>query len=208
MHDHPGWRAARFCRADVPPRCGRLPLAISMAQRTRPTHRQRPRVDHTDDHDPVMSCSLPSSDASTVDAHMLAANDLVELAALPLLLTIRQAAKVLGICPAKAYEMAHRYEATECEGLPVTRIDRLYRVPRWAFAVFVLTGRVVTLAELENHARQVHQQLGGQPSPAAGQPLEVPPLHSSRVRAAGRVGRSSGRRSAGSVEQLRLLPGD
>ena len=61
-----------------------------------------------------------------------------------MLLTIRQAATVLDVCPAKAYEMAHRYEATGCEGLPVIRLDKLYRVPRWAFAVLVLTGRVVT----------------------------------------------------------------
>ncbi len=43
------------------------------------------------------------------------ANDAVQLADLPLLLTIRQAAKVLDVCPAKAYAMARRYEATGCE---------------------------------------------------------------------------------------------
>jgi hypothetical protein len=210
-----GWRAdaVRICQAGVPATVWQLPLGMSMAQRAMPTHKRRPRVDHPDEHDPVMPRSVPSSDPSTVAAQMIAADDVDELAALPLLLTIRQAAKVLGICPAKAYEMAHRYEATECEGLPVTRIDRLYRVPRWAFAVFILTGRVVTLAELEKHARQVHQQLGGQPSSAAVEPVEVPRPRSSRprssrVRPAGRVGPSSGRRSAGSVEQLRLLPGD
>ena len=88
--------------------------------------------------------------------------DVVQLAELPLLLTIRQAAKVLDVCPAKAYAMAHRYEVTGCEGLPVIRLDKLYRVPRWPFAVLVLTGRVVTLAELEAHAQQVLGQLSDQ----------------------------------------------
>jgi hypothetical protein len=46
----------------------------------------------------------------------MAVHDVDELGRLPLLLTIRQAARVFGICPAKAYEMAHRYEATGCEG--------------------------------------------------------------------------------------------
>ena len=135
-----------------------------------------------------------------------------ELAGLPLLLTIRQAAKVLDVCPAKAYEMAHRYEATGSEGLPVIRLDKLYRVPRWAFAVLVLTGRVVTMAELETHGQQVRQQLrsachdpGPGGSRAGGGDLVL-------VRPAGAPGGrkrpSSGRRRAGSVEQLRLLPGD
>ena len=131
---------------------------------------------------------------------------------MPLLLTIRQAAKVLDICPAKAYEMAHRYEATGCEGLPVIRLDKLYRVPRWAFAVLVLTGRVVTVAELEAHGQQVCEQLSGQPAtiptPAVVEPEAVTRSRSSGRRAGGRGVRSSGRRRAGSVEQLRLLPGE
>ena len=70
--------------------------------------------------------------------------------------------------------MAHRYEATGCDGLPVIRLDKLYRVPRWAFAVLVLTGRVVTLAELEAHGQQVGEQVSGQaaasPTPAVVEP--------------------------------------
>ena len=87
-----------------------------------------------------------------------------------MLLTVRQAAEVLGICPAKAYEMAHRYEATGREGLPVIRLDKLYRVPRWPFAVLVLTGRVVSLAELEAHGQQVRRAAGRTPGddPLAG----------------------------------------
>ena len=60
---------------------------------------------------------------------MTVVDDVVELGELRLLLTIRQAAKVLDVCPAKAYAMADRYEATGCEGLPVIRLDKLYRVP-------------------------------------------------------------------------------
>ena len=96
----------------------------------------------------------PGSRPLTV-VHLNVVHDVDELAGLPLLLTIRQAATVLDVCPAKAYEMAHRYEATGSDGLPVIRLDKLYRVPRWAFAVLVLTGRVVTEAELEAHGQQV-----------------------------------------------------
>jgi hypothetical protein len=141
-----------------------------------------------------------------------AVDDVAELAGLPLLLTIRQTAKVLGICPAKAYEMAHRYEETGCEGLPVIRLDKLNRVPRWAFAVRVLSGHVVTLAELEAHAQQVLHELsrtGTGPSPAIAEEPEVVPRPSSAGRRAGGRGRrSSGGRRSGSVEQLRLLPED
>jgi hypothetical protein len=144
--------------------------------------------------------------------HLNAVRDVDELAGLPLLLTIRQAAKVLGICPAKAYEMAHRYEASGCEGLPVIRLDKLYRVPRLAFAVLILTGRVVTVAELEAHAQQVLQQLSRPPAkiatPAVMEPEAVSRARSAGRRAGGRGGRSSGSRRAGSVEQLRLLPED
>jgi hypothetical protein len=141
-----------------------------------------------------------------------AVHDVDELAGLPLLLTIRQAAPVLDVCPAKAYEMAHRYEATGCEGLPVIRLDKLYRVPRVAFAVLVLTGRVVTVAELEAHCERVLQQLIRQPAqiatPAVVEPEAVFRSSSGGRRAGGRGRRSPGSRRAGSVEQLRLLPED
>jgi hypothetical protein len=140
-----------------------------------------------------------------------AVHDVDELAGLPLLLTIRQVAVVLDVCPAKAYEMAHRYEATGCEGVPVIRLDKLYRVPRWALAVLVLTGRVVTLAELEGHGQQTLQQLRGRPATIATvvvEPDAVSPAHSAGQRAGVRGRRPAGSRRAGSVEQLRLLPGD
>ena len=139
-------------------------------------------------------------------------NDVVELDELPLLLTIRKAASVLDVCPAKACAMARRYEVTGCEGLPTIRLGKLYRVPRWPFAVLVLTGRVVSLAEVEAHAHEVLSQLNGQPAatptPAVVEQDTAPRSRSSGQRTAGRVRRSSGRRRSGSVEQLRLLPGD
>jgi hypothetical protein len=143
--------------------------------------------------------------------------DVGELAELPMLLTIRQAAKVLHVCTAKAYAMAHLYEQTGCEGLPVIRLERLYRVPRGPFAVLVLTGRVVTVAELEAHAHQVHGHLSGRPVAVRNQSVVEPEVaepdvgsrsRSAGRRAAGRVGRPSSGRRAGSVEQLRLLPGE
>jgi hypothetical protein len=140
-----------------------------------------------------------------------AVDDVDELAGLPLLLTIRQAALVLDVCPAKAYEMAHRYEATGCEGLPVIRLDRLYRVPRLAFAVLVLTGRVVTVAELEalrtrsaaaEPSTRQDRDAGGRGA-GGGVSFEL-----GWPSAGGRGRRSAGSRRAGSVEQLRLLPED
>jgi hypothetical protein len=143
--------------------------------------------------------------------HLHAVQDEDELAGLPLLLTIRQAARVLDVCPAKAYEMAHRYEASGCEGLPVIRLDKLYRVPRWALAVLVLTGRVVALADLESHGQQILQQLSRQP--VTSRVDVVAPdaefrARSAGGRAGGRGRRAAGSRRAGSVEQLLLLPED
>ena len=145
-----------------------------MAQRGRPQRKQRSRFADQSGRSPTGRCRVwPAWRPLTVDVDV-PAHDVVELAELPLLLTIRQAAKVLDVCPAKAYEMAHRYEATGCDGLPVIRLDKLYRVPRWAFAVLVLTGRVVTLAELEAHGQQVLEQLSGQPA-ASPAPAVVEP---------------------------------
>ena len=212
MHDHPVRDRCGTASARVVSPHGDRPLPLTRRWHSVERQRRRARfADDTDDRDQLMSrfvCPGPL----TVDVDVTGDNDVVQLAELPLLLTIRQAAKVLDVCPAKAYEMAHRYEATGCEGLPVIRLDKLYRVPRWAFAVLVLTGRVVTVAELEAHGQQVRQQLSGQlaaiPTPAVVEPDAVTRSRSSGRRAAGRGRPSSGRRRAGSVEQLRLLPGE
>jgi hypothetical protein len=66
----------------------------------------------------------------------------------PLLLTIEEAAGVLRIGRSLAYELARRYEASNGRhGLPVMRVGSCLRVPRWALAELVSTGRVVRLAD-------------------------------------------------------------
>ena len=66
----------------------------------------------------------------------------------PLLLTIDEAAGVLRIGRSLAYELARLYEQTEGRlGLPAMRLGSCLRVPRWALAELVATGRVVRLAD-------------------------------------------------------------
>ena len=140
--------------------------------------------------------------------------DVVQLAELPLLLTIRQAAKVLDVCPAKAYDDGPPLRGDRVRGLPVIRLDKLYRVPRWPFAVLVLTGRVVTVAELEAHGQQVREQLSDRRVRRARPRPSWNRTAASSVALVWQAGCRwcppfvRGRRRAGSVEQLRLLPGD
>ena len=63
------------------------------------------------------------------------------------LVTVSEAAAVLGIGRTLAYEMVHQYEATDGrEGLPVVRFGAsALRVPRWALMELAHTGRVVSL---------------------------------------------------------------
>jgi hypothetical protein len=66
----------------------------------------------------------------------------------PLLLTIDEAAGVLRIGRSLAYDLARLYEQTDGRlGLPVMRFGSCLRVPRWALAELVSTGRVVRLAD-------------------------------------------------------------
>jgi NADPH-dependent 2,4-dienoyl-CoA reductase/sulfur reductase-like enzyme len=55
-------------------------------------------------------------------------------AALPLMLKVEEAARVPRIGRTLAYELASRFEAGDCTGLPVVRLGVLLRVPRWALA--------------------------------------------------------------------------
>lgn len=53
------------------------------------------------------------------------------LDALPVVLTVEEAARLLRLSRSTAYELAARYLATEGkEGLPVVRLGRRLRVPR------------------------------------------------------------------------------
>jgi len=64
------------------------------------------------------------------------------------LLTIDEAASVLRIGRSLAYDLARQYEASEGRaGLPVLRLGSCLRVPRWALAELVATGRVVRLVD-------------------------------------------------------------
>ena len=69
-----------------------------------------------------------------------------EWGALPIMLTVKDAASVLRIGRSKAYEMAATYTSTGgTQGLPVIRLGDLLRIPKVALHEFVTTGRVVQL---------------------------------------------------------------
>lgn len=64
------------------------------------------------------------------------------------LLTIEEAAQTLRISRSLAYGLAHQYETSDGrDGLPVLRFGSCLRVPRWALAELLTTGRVVRLAD-------------------------------------------------------------
>ncbi len=66
------------------------------------------------------------------------------------LLTVEEAARVLRIGRSLAYQLAQDYDSSgELSGLPVIRIGNCLRVPRWALAELVSTGRVVRLCDAE-----------------------------------------------------------
>ena len=68
--------------------------------------------------------------------------------ALPIMLTIDEAARVLRIGRSKAYEMAATYTSScGTQGLPVLRLGDLLRVPKFALHEYVTTGHVVQLIE-------------------------------------------------------------
>ena len=92
----------------------------------------------------------------------------------PLLLTVEEAAAVLRIGRSLAYELARLYESSDGrDGLPVLRVGALMRVPRWALAELISTGRVVRLADLveadssASHVALPHAESSqAQPAPA------------------------------------------
>ena len=68
------------------------------------------------------------------------------LADLPVLLTVEEAAGVVRIGRTLAYDMVGRYEASGgTDGLPALRVSGCLRVPKWALAEWISTGRVVCL---------------------------------------------------------------
>jgi hypothetical protein len=130
----------------------------------------------------------------------------------PLLYTVEEAAGALRIGRTLAYAMARRYETSGgADGLPVVRLGKCLRVPRWALMELARNGRVVALAELNR---------GGPRGRSSGtatrdRPTVVRIVRRSRKAARRSTSQSpSGRRVLGtrrprqlrSVEQLVLLP--
>jgi Helix-turn-helix domain len=120
------------------------------------------------------------------------------LAHYPLLLTVEEAAGVLRISRAHAYELARRYEASAgTEGIPVLRVGNCLRVPRWALIELLSTGRLVRLRDAVDRD-QLDDEV-----------LDAPPL---KIRRARRSSRQSSvvsiDRSTRAADQLALLPSD
>ena len=66
----------------------------------------------------------------------------------PLLYTVEEAAALLRISRTLAYEMAGQYVASCGQaGLPVIRLRKRLRVPRWALLELALHGRVVSISD-------------------------------------------------------------
>lgn len=66
--------------------------------------------------------------------------------ALPFMLTVKDAARLLGIGRSKAYEMTTLYASSGgTQGLPCLRLGDLLRIPKFALYEFVTTGRIVQL---------------------------------------------------------------
>ena len=69
-----------------------------------------------------------------------------EWTAMPIMLTVEDASRVLRIGRSKAYEMARQYTASGgTAGLPCLRLGDLLRVPKFALHEYVTTGHIVQL---------------------------------------------------------------
>lgn len=68
----------------------------------------------------------------------------------PILHTVEEAAGLLRIGRTLAYALARRYEDSDGrDGLPVVRLGKCLRGPRWALIELATHGRVVPLSDLE-----------------------------------------------------------
>jgi hypothetical protein len=65
-----------------------------------------------------------------------------ELAGLPIMLKVEEAARVLRIGRTLAYDLATRFAAGDPGGLPIVRVGACLRVPRWALLELIRHGRV------------------------------------------------------------------
>jgi hypothetical protein len=120
-------------------------------------------------------------------------------------LTVEEAADRLQIGRTLAYQETQLYLQTGgCDGIPALKIGGCVRVPVPGLLILAFTGRVVSTGELE----ELLNDLLGRPHHPPAVPGVADDEHSAELKSAGRVRRSSGRRRADSVEQLRLLPGE
>jgi len=119
------------------------------------------------------------------------------LAHYPLLLTVEEAAAILRVSRAHAYELARRYEASDgTDGIPVLRVGNCLRVPRWALIELLSTGRLVRLRDAVERDQLVDEG------------LDAPPLKIRRTRASHESSVISIDRSQRAAEQLTLLQSD
>ena len=122
-----------------------------------------------------------------------------------LVYTVEEAAHRLHIGRTLAYQQTQLYLTTGGrDGIPAVRISGCVRVPAAGLLILALTGRVVTPAELEELANDVLTRSNQRTATSAPAGHEDPSDDAS----ASRVRRSSGRRRAGSPEQLVLVPGE
>lgn len=131
-----------------------------------------------------------------------------QLGADPLLYTVDEAAALLRISRTLAYEMAGQYVASCGQaGLPVIRLRKRLRVPRWALLELALHGRVVSIsgrvADTGERPRRVIA-----PRADRARSTASPNRLSAKSSAHSRPSRSRGTRRGTSFEQLTLAPGN
>ena len=101
------------------------------------------------------------------------------LAHYPVLLTVEEAAGVLRIRRAHAYELARRHEASAgTEGIPVLRVGNCLRVPRWSLIELLSTGRLVCLRDAVGRALDdptgAWHRTGESVTPSQNDPARLP----------------------------------
>ena len=127
----------------------------------------------------------------------------------PLLYTVEEAAALLRISRTLAYEMAGQYVASCGQaGLPVIRLRKRLRVPRWALLELALHGRVVSISDRvagtgERPPRRVTARRADRSQSTAGRDRL-----SAKSSAHSRPSRSLAKRPVSSFEQLTLAPGN
>ena len=119
----------------------------------------------------------------------------------PLLLTVEEAAGLLRVSRAHAYALVRRYFETDGhEGIPALRVGSCIRVPRWALAELLSTGRLVRLLDAVDDDEHVDDVTH----------LTATSRRSRRTHRQSRVVNldRNARHDSAAVEQLALIPSD